>query len=88
MTQEEHHKEKTFREEYMEMLKIFDVDFDEQYLFEFYEWLFLMSSQRDFAEVMHSVATKLSSLRDFAKTILRIATTILSSLRDFAINKN
>lgn len=35
--QEEHHKEKTFREEYLDMLKKFDVEYDEQYLFEFYD---------------------------------------------------
>lgn len=37
MNQEEHHREKTFREEYLEFLEQFEVDFDEQYLFEFYE---------------------------------------------------
>ena len=31
--QEEHHKKKTFAEEYLEMLKNFEVDFDEQYVF-------------------------------------------------------
>ncbi len=35
--QEEHHKEKTFREEYLQLLKLFEIDFDEQYVFEFYE---------------------------------------------------
>jgi len=37
MNQEEHHKTKTFREEYLEMLKNFDVDYDEKYLFDFYD---------------------------------------------------
>ena len=37
MNQEEHHKGKTFREEYLEMLKKFEVAYDERYLFEFYE---------------------------------------------------
>ncbi|HNW69794.1 MAG TPA: IS200/IS605 family transposase [Bacteroidales bacterium] len=37
MNQEEHHREKTFREEYLEFLEQFEVDFDERYLFEFYE---------------------------------------------------
>lgn len=37
MGQEEHHKHKTFREEYAEMLKNFEVEYDEKYLFEFYE---------------------------------------------------
>lgn len=37
MNQEEHHKNKTFREEYLDMLKKFDVDYDEKYVFEFYE---------------------------------------------------
>ncbi len=37
MKQEEHHKTKSFREEYHEMLNNFDIEFDERYLFEFYE---------------------------------------------------
>ena len=37
MTQEEHHKGKTFREEYMEMLNKFEIAFDDKYVFEFYE---------------------------------------------------
>ncbi|MEM6514639.1 MAG: IS200/IS605 family transposase [Bacteroidota bacterium] len=32
--QEEHHRTKSFREEYIEFLKEFDVDYDERYLFE------------------------------------------------------
>jgi putative transposase len=31
--QEEHHKKKTFREEYIEFLKIFEVEYDEKYIF-------------------------------------------------------
>lgn len=31
--QEEHHKSKTFNEEYLELLKDFEIDFDERYLF-------------------------------------------------------
>ena len=37
MKQEEHHRTKTFREEYMAMLKNFEIEFKDQYLFEFYE---------------------------------------------------
>lgn len=33
MTQEQHHKTKTFREEYIAMLKAFEIDFDERYIF-------------------------------------------------------
>jgi putative transposase len=33
---ETHHKEKTFREEYLELLKKFEVEFKNEYLFEFY----------------------------------------------------
>ncbi len=33
--QAEHHKKKTFREEYLALLKAFEVEFDEKYLFEF-----------------------------------------------------
>ena len=37
MNQEENHKNKTFRQEYIEMLKKFEVPYDEKYLFEFYD---------------------------------------------------
>ena len=32
-TQEKHHKKNTFREEYLEFLKKFDVEYDERYIF-------------------------------------------------------
>lgn len=35
--QENHHKSKSFREEYLELLKKFNVEFNPEYLFEFYE---------------------------------------------------
>lgn len=35
--QEEHHKKKTFREEYISLLKDFDITYDEKYLFEFFD---------------------------------------------------
>ena len=35
--QEEHHKRRTFKEEYIEFLKKFEIEYDERYLFEFYE---------------------------------------------------
>ncbi|MEA5426610.1 IS200/IS605 family transposase [Arcicella lustrica] len=31
--QEEHHRKKTFRDEYLGFLKVFEVDFDEKYIF-------------------------------------------------------
>ena len=34
LNQEKHHKKKTFKEEYLELLRKFDVEFDEKYLFE------------------------------------------------------
>ncbi len=37
MNQEEHHRTKTFKEEYIKMLTDFDVAFEDKYLFEFYE---------------------------------------------------
>ena len=37
MKQEEHHQTKNFREEYLDMLKNFDVEFEDKYLFEFNE---------------------------------------------------
>ena len=35
--QKEHHKKKTFREEYLDLLREFDVEYDDRYLFEFFE---------------------------------------------------
>jgi len=35
--QEEHHKKKSFKEEYLELLKKFDIEYNEQYLFDWYE---------------------------------------------------
>lgn len=35
--QEKHHKKRTFREEYLEFLKKYEIEFEEQYLFEFFE---------------------------------------------------
>ena len=37
LKQEEHHSKKTFREEYMDMLKKFAVEYKEEYVFEFYD---------------------------------------------------
>lgn len=37
MKQEEHHRIKTFKEEYMKILSDFEVAYDEKYLFEFYD---------------------------------------------------
>ena len=37
LNQEEHHKKKTFREEYFDFLKRFAVEYDEKYLFEWIE---------------------------------------------------
>lgn len=37
LNQENHHKRKTFREEYVELLKKFDVKYDEKYLFKWIE---------------------------------------------------
>ncbi len=36
LNQEKHHEQKTFKEEYLQMLKKFNVEYDEKYLFEFY----------------------------------------------------
>jgi len=35
--QQEHHKKTTFRDEYLDFLDKFEVDYDERYLFEFYD---------------------------------------------------
>jgi len=37
MNQEKHHKEKTFKEEYLKLLNDFGIEFKNEYLFEFYE---------------------------------------------------
>jgi REP element-mobilizing transposase RayT len=37
LNQEEHHKTKTFKEEYLELLRKFEIEFKEEYLFEFYD---------------------------------------------------
>lgn len=37
LRQEEHHKKKTFRDEYIGLLKEFDIAYDEKYLFEWIE---------------------------------------------------
>ncbi len=37
INQEEHHRNKSFREEYLKMLCDFDVAYDNKYLFEFYD---------------------------------------------------
>ena len=37
LNQEEHHKKKTFKEEYIQLLNKFDISYDEKYLFEWME---------------------------------------------------
>jgi putative transposase len=37
LNQEEHHRKKTFMEEYLEFLEKFAIDYDEKYLFEWIE---------------------------------------------------
>ena len=37
MTQEEHHRIKTFQEEYLKMLSEFEVEYEKKYLFEFFD---------------------------------------------------
>ena len=37
LNQEEHHKKKSFREEYLQILNNLDIKYEEQYLFEFYD---------------------------------------------------
>ncbi len=37
LNQEEHHKKKTFKEEYIELLKKFNVEYNPKYVFEFYD---------------------------------------------------
>src|SRR6056297_3425838 len=35
--QEEHHRKRTFKEEYLDLLEKFKIDFDDNYVFEFYD---------------------------------------------------
>ncbi len=37
LNQKEHHKKQTFRQEYIQFLKKFEIDYNEKYLFEFYD---------------------------------------------------
>lgn len=37
LNQPEHHKKKTFKQEYLEFLKRFEIEYNEKYLFEFYD---------------------------------------------------
>ena len=37
LNQEQHHKKKTFKQEYLQFLKKFEVEYDEKYLFEWYD---------------------------------------------------
>ncbi len=37
LNQEEHHKKKTFKEEYLEFLNKFEIPFEERYLFDWYD---------------------------------------------------
>lgn len=41
LNQEEHHKRECFQEEYLKILKNFEIEYDEKYLFEFYDYFFL-----------------------------------------------
>jgi putative transposase len=36
MNQEKHHKKRTFREEYLDLLKKFDIQFENKYVFKFF----------------------------------------------------
>ncbi len=37
MNQEEHHRQRSFKEEYLNLLKTFEIPFKDHYVFEFYE---------------------------------------------------
>lgn len=37
ISQEHHHHQKSFKEEYLELLHKFEIEYDERYIFEFYE---------------------------------------------------
>ena len=37
LNQEKHHKKKTFKEEYIDLLRKFEIEHDEKYLFDWYD---------------------------------------------------
>ena len=37
LNQKEHHKKSSFKEEYLDMLKKFDIEYDDRFLFEFFD---------------------------------------------------
>ena len=37
LNQEEHHKKRNFKDEYLDLLNKFEIDFKDEYLFEFYD---------------------------------------------------
>ena len=37
LNQEEHHKKKSFKDEYVGLLKAFEIEFKDEYLFKFYD---------------------------------------------------
>lgn len=37
LNQPYHHKKKSFKEEYLDLLRIFEIDYEDKYLFEFYD---------------------------------------------------
>jgi len=37
MNQEKHHRLKTFKEEYLDMLMKFEIEFKDEYVFDFYD---------------------------------------------------
>jgi REP element-mobilizing transposase RayT len=41
LSQEQHHTKKTFREEYLEILEKNDIEYNDEYLFEFFDELYL-----------------------------------------------
>ncbi len=43
-TQQEHHAKQTFIEEYKDFLKIFEIEYDERYLYKEIDWIFMLES--------------------------------------------
>jgi len=64
LNQPEHHKKRTFNEEYLSILKKNEVEFDERYLFEWYDsatllsFLFSSSFYKDFATTLQVFINK------------------------------
>ena len=67
LNQEKHHQKKSFKEEYLDFLKKFEVEYDEKYLFEWIEWLDIKCHPYGILIVELLVSIIMASLTGFYK---------------------